>query len=108
MVTIHILSYAVLDYIDILPVLFVTNLFNILNLLPNTSYSAVLFCAKLQETCQHVWISTTLAIIFKISVLIFPNFNSISSIKVSGNSDRLPESIMDKINTLRLYSMCED
>ena len=31
MVTMHILTYAVLDYIDNLPVLFVINLFNILD-----------------------------------------------------------------------------
>ena len=31
MVTIHILTYAVLDYINNMPVLFVMNLFNILD-----------------------------------------------------------------------------
>ena len=37
-----------------------------------------------------------------------PNFNLIPSVKVLGDSDRLPESIIDTINTLRLYSMYKD
>ena len=42
------------------------------------------------------------------SVLIFLNLNLIPSIKVSDNFDLLQESIKDTINTLRLYTMCED
>ena len=57
---------------------------------------------------QHVSSITTLTIIYNFSVLIFPNFNFIPSVKVSGNSDGLPESIKDTINTLRLYITCED
>ena len=57
---------------------------------------------------QHVLSITTTTIISNFSVLIFLNFNLIPSVKVSGNSDRLPESIKDTINTLRLYTMCED
>ena len=52
--------------------------------------------------CQHVLSITTLTIISIFSVLIFLNFNSIPIVKVSGNSDGLPESIKYTINTLRL------
>ena len=58
--------------------------------------------------CQHVLSITTLTTIYNFSVLIFLNYNLIPSVKVSGNSDRLPESIIGKINTLKLYSTCED
>ena len=58
--------------------------------------------------CQHVLIITTMTIIFNFSVLIFLNFSLIPSVKVSGISDRLPESIIAIINTLRLYYTCED
>ena len=54
---------------------------------------------------QHV-LTTTIISIF--SVLILLNFNLNLSVKVSGNSDRLPESIKDTVNTLRLYAMCKD
>ena len=54
---------------------------------------------------QHGLSIKTLTII---SVLIFLNFNKISSVKVLGNSDRLPESIKYTINILRLYSTCDD
>ena len=54
---------------------------------------------------QHV-LTTTIISIF--SVLIFLNFNLNLSVKVSGNYDRLPESIKDTVNTLRLYTMCKD
>ena len=57
---------------------------------------------------QRVSSITTLTIIYNFSVLIFPNFNFIPSVKVSGHSDGLPESIKDTINTLRLYITCED
>ena len=57
---------------------------------------------------QHVLIITTLNIIFNFSDLIFLNFNLIPSVKVSGNSDTLAESITDTINTLRLYTTCKD
>ena len=50
----------------------------------------------------------TLTITFNFSVLDFLNFNLIPSVKVSGISSRLPESIKDKINTLGLYNMFED
>ena len=46
---------------------------------------------------------TTTTIISDFSVLIFINFNLIPSVKVSGNSDRLPESIENTIIALRLY-----
>ena len=52
---------------------------------------------------QHAWIITTLTIIFNFSVWIFLNFILIPSVKVSGNSDILPEISIDTINTLRLY-----
>ena len=45
---------------------------------------------------------------FSLSVLIFLNSNLIPSVKESGNSDRLQESIKDTINTLRFFTMCED
>ena len=54
---------------------------------------------------QHVLSITILTII---SNFIFLNFNLIPSVKVLGNSNRLPESIKDTINTLRLYTMCKD
>ena len=57
---------------------------------------------------QHVLSITTTTIIYNFSVLIFPNFNLIPSVKVTGNSDRLPESIKNTINTLRLYTTCKD
>ena len=57
---------------------------------------------------QHVLIITTKTIISNFSVIIFINFNLIPSVKVLGNSDRLPESIKDTINTLKLYTTCED
>ena len=74
MVTMHILTYAVLDYIDNLPVLFVIHLFKIHDnyiclptyLLPNIIYSFVLSLV-----------------------------NSKKSVRIqqfTGNSDRLPES----------------
>ena len=50
---------------------------------------------------QHVLSITTTTIIYNISVFIFLNLNLIPSVKVSGNSDRLPESITDTINTPR-------
>ena len=50
--------------------------------------------------CQHVLSITTLTIIYNFSVLIVLNFNLIPSVKVSGNSDRLAESITNTINTL--------
>ena len=57
---------------------------------------------------QNVLSIKAMTNIFNFSVLFFPNFNLIPSVKVSGNSERLPESINDTINTLRLYTMCED
>ena len=57
---------------------------------------------------QHVLSITTLTIISNFSVLIFLNFNLIPSIKVSGNFDRLAESITNTINTLRFYTTCKD
>ena len=52
---------------------------------------------------QRVLIITTTIIIHNFSVLILLNFNLIPS--VSGNSDRLTESIKDTINILiRLYT----
>ena len=57
---------------------------------------------------QHVLSITTLTIISNFSVLIILNFTLIPSVKVSGNSDRLPESIKDTINTLRLYTTCQN
>ena len=58
--------------------------------------------------CQHVLSIKTTTIIPNFSVLIFLNYNLIPSLKVLGNSDRLAESITDTINTLRLYTTCED
>ena len=58
--------------------------------------------------CQHVLSITNVTIIYNFSVLIFINFNLIPSVKVSGNSDRLVESITDTINTLRVYTTCKD
>ena len=119
-VNINIISSAVLDYIDILSVLFVINLFNILIndvCLPTCCQTLIILCAffvKLKESCNNsatklsyriesnVLSIKTLKIIFNFSVLIFLNFNLIPSINVSGNSDREPESIKDIINTLRL------
>ena len=57
---------------------------------------------------QHVSSIITLTIIYNFSVLIILNFNFIQSVKVLGHSDRLPESIIDNINTLRMYITCED
>ena len=57
---------------------------------------------------QHVLSITTTTIIYNFFVLIFLNLNLIPSVKVSGNFDRLAESITDTINTLRLYTTCED
>ena len=53
MVTMHILTWAVLDYIDNLPVLFVINLFYIVNdnICLHTCCGA--FFAKLQESCKN-------------------------------------------------------
>ena len=47
---------------------------------------------------QHVLSIKTLTIILKLSVLFLLNFNLIPSVKVSTNSDSLPESINDTIN----------
>ena len=57
---------------------------------------------------QPVFNITTLINISNFSVIIFLNFYFIPSVKVLGNSNRLQESIKDTINTLRLYTMCED
>ena len=57
---------------------------------------------------QHVLSITTTTIISNFSVLIFLNFNLIPSVKVSGNSNRLQESMKDTVNALRLYTMCKD
>ena len=51
---------------------------------------------------QHVLSIKTLTIIFNLSVLFFLNFKCIIIVKVSGMSNRLPESSNDTINTLRL------
>ena len=53
---------------------------------------------------QHVLSITTTKIVYNFSVWIFLNLNLIPIVKVMGNSDRLPESIKDTINTLRLYT----
>ena len=58
--------------------------------------------------CQHVLSITTLTIISKFLVLNFLNYSLIPSVKVLGNSDILPHSILDTISTLRLYSKCKD
>ena len=58
---------------------------------------------------QHVWIVRTLTILFNFSVWTFLNFDLIPSVKVSGNSDRVAESITEDIsNTLRLYTTCKN
>ena len=55
---------------------------------------------------QHVFNIKTSKIIFNFSVWIFLNFLLIPSVKVSVNSDRLPESIKNTINTLRFNTLC--
>ena len=57
---------------------------------------------------QHVLNITTPTIISIFLDLNFLNFNLIPSVKVLGDSDRLPVSIIDTFNTLRLYSMCKN
>ena len=52
-------------------------------------------------------IITTLTIIYNYSILIFLNFNLISSVKALGNSDSQRESIKDTINSLRIYTTCK-
>ena len=51
---------------------------------------------------QHILSIKTLTFIFNLTVLCFLNFDLITSFKVLGNSDRVPESIKDTMNTLRL------
>ena len=57
---------------------------------------------------EHALTIKTLTNSCNFSFLIFLKFHLIPSVKVSGNSDRLPVSIKDIINTLRFYTMCED
>ena len=52
---------------------------------------------------QHFLGIKTLTIMSNFSVLISLHFDLIRSVKVSGNSDRLPENIKDTNSTLRLY-----
>ena len=59
MVTMHILTYVVLDYIDNLPLLFVINLVNILDddiclhTCCQTLFALWSFFTKLQESCKN-------------------------------------------------------
>ena len=53
---------------------------------------------------QYVLSITTLTIIYNFSVLMFLNFNLTPSAKVLGDFERLPESIKDTNNTLRLHT----